>query len=239
MSKKISTTSQACAACKHQRRKCGPNCILAPYFPHDRQKQFLNAHKLFGVGRMTDLIKPLGPTERNIAMETIIYESEMRAYDPVNGCCTMIQQLQSEIEYRQAELQLVLHRLALFKAQAQQQSSSCNQVNNVEGIPFQPDQYYEATNMDSNSSITHEVDLNAWMMQNLQSPALLSPLTLTSENENGNVGVDDNNGYIYDQKPMLDLGFKETKSNHQTPVEGMHYSGMKQIYNFQDQEQKD
>ncbi|MED6109220.1 hypothetical protein PIB30_031425 [Stylosanthes scabra] len=218
-----SSTSQACAACKHQRRKCGPNCILAPYFPHDRQKQFLNAHKLFGVGRMTDLIKPLNPSDRNIAMETIIYQAEMRAYDPVGGCFRLIQHLQSQIEYYQAELQLVLHHLALLKtqAQAQQQSLDC------EGI--QEDQYYEATNMDSNnsSSITQEVDLNAWMMQNLQTPGLLSPLTLNNENENVRV-LDDNNGYIYDPKPMVDLDFKETNPDHQTLVEGMH-SGMKLV----------
>ncbi|MED6193031.1 hypothetical protein PIB30_015234 [Stylosanthes scabra] len=237
MSKRNTTTtssstshSQACAACKHQRRKCGPNCILAPYFPHDRQKQFLNAHKLFGVGRMTDLIKPLNPSDRNIAMETIIYQAEMRAYDPVGGCFRLIQHLQSQIEYYQAELQLVLHHLALFKAQAQQQSLDGNHSNNVEG-GIQQDQYYEATNMDSNNSstITQEVDLNAWMMQNLQTPGLLSPLALNNENENENIRVlDDNNGYVYDPKPMVDLGFKETNSDHQTLVEGMH-SGMKLI----------
>ncbi|KAE9467926.1 hypothetical protein C3L33_00163, partial [Rhododendron williamsianum] len=42
------TTTHACAACKYQRRKCAPDCVLAPYFPHHRQRQFLNAHKLFG-----------------------------------------------------------------------------------------------------------------------------------------------------------------------------------------------
>ncbi|CAN8269373.1 unnamed protein product [Cochlearia groenlandica] len=50
------STNQACAACKYQRRKCASDCILAPYFPHDRHNQFLNAHKLYGVSNITKII---------------------------------------------------------------------------------------------------------------------------------------------------------------------------------------
>ncbi|RVW35523.1 LOB domain-containing protein 27 [Vitis vinifera] len=39
-------TSQACAACKYQRRKCSSECPLAPYFPPDQPKMFANAHRL-------------------------------------------------------------------------------------------------------------------------------------------------------------------------------------------------
>ncbi|XP_041001917.1 LOB domain-containing protein 22-like [Juglans microcarpa x Juglans regia] len=113
-------TTQACAACKYQRRKCAPDCILAPYFPHDRQRQFLNAHKLFGVSNITKVIKNLDQPDKDEAMRTIIFQSDMRANDPVGGCYRMIQDLQRLIDYNKAELEIVLHQLALCRAQAHQ-----------------------------------------------------------------------------------------------------------------------
>ncbi|KAK4839634.1 hypothetical protein QYF36_023555 [Acer negundo] len=111
------TTTQACAACKYQRRKCAPDCILAPYFPHDRQRQFLNAHKLFGVSNITKIIKNLEPPEKDEAMRTIMFQSDVRANDPVGGCFRIIRELQRQIEFTKAELELVLHQLAIFRAQ--------------------------------------------------------------------------------------------------------------------------
>ncbi|KDP40764.1 hypothetical protein JCGZ_24763 [Jatropha curcas] len=112
-------TTQACAACKYQRRKCAPDCILAPYFPHDRQRQFLNAHKLFGVSNITKIIKNLNQPEKDEAMRTIIFQSDVRANDPVGGCYRIIRELQRQIEYHKAELDLVLHQLAICRAQQQ------------------------------------------------------------------------------------------------------------------------
>ncbi|KAL1829277.1 hypothetical protein ACET3Z_007689 [Daucus carota] len=114
-----SNGNQACAACKYQRRKCAPDCILAPYFPHDRQQQFLNAHKLFGVSNITKIIRYLDQPDKDEAMRTIIYQSDVRANDPVGGCYRIIRELQRQIEYNRAELQLVLHQLAYCRAQNQ------------------------------------------------------------------------------------------------------------------------
>ncbi|KAK2653380.1 hypothetical protein Ddye_013236 [Dipteronia dyeriana] len=111
------TTTQACAACKYQRRKCAPDCILAPYFPHDRQRQFLNAHKLFGVSNITKIIKNLEPPEKDEAMRTIMFQSDVRANDPVGGCFRIIRELQRQIDFTKAELELVLHQLAICRAQ--------------------------------------------------------------------------------------------------------------------------
>ncbi|XP_022953930.1 LOB domain-containing protein 29-like [Cucurbita moschata] len=113
-----SATTQACAACKYQRRKCAPDCILAPYFPHDRQRQFLNAHKLFGVSNITKIIKNLDPFEKEEAMRTIIFQSDVRSMDPVGGCYRIIRDLQLQIEYIKTELDFVLSQLALCKQQA-------------------------------------------------------------------------------------------------------------------------
>ncbi|XP_058750237.1 LOB domain-containing protein 22-like [Vicia villosa] len=121
MNTKNNNTTQACAACKYQRRKCAPDCILAPYFPHDRHRQFINAHKLFGVSNINKIIKYLDPPSKDQAMRTIIFQSDMRANDPVGGCYRYIQDLQAQIEYHKNELDLVHQQLAILRAQQSQQ----------------------------------------------------------------------------------------------------------------------
>ncbi|KAM7255706.1 hypothetical protein ACFE04_008604 [Oxalis oulophora] len=185
------STSQACAACKYQRRKCAPDCILAPYFPHDRQRQFLNAHKLFGVSNITKIIKPLDPPEKDMAMNTIIYQSDVRANDPVGGCFRIVRELQRQIEYTKAELELVLHQLAICRVQAQMQMQDINNNNNnsttlscdlVNADPYNnqmqsnyfPENEYMIQNTNNNNQhqqqqqqqqqISQE-DINSWVVQ--------------------------------------------------------------------------
>ncbi|KAI9079237.1 hypothetical protein K1719_038842 [Acacia pycnantha] len=114
----INNHNQACAACKYQRKKCAPDCILAPYFPHDRQRQFLNAHRLFGVRNITRTIENLNEIPRGEAMKTIMYQSDMRAADPVGGCYRLVKELMAQIQYLEAELMLVRQQLAVFRGQA-------------------------------------------------------------------------------------------------------------------------
>ncbi|XP_027368344.1 LOB domain-containing protein 22-like [Abrus precatorius] len=188
-----SNNTQACAACRFQRRRCGSNCVLAPYFPHDRQNQFLNAHRLFGVGRITNMLKTLDPQNRDIAASTIIYQSDMRAIDPVGGCYSLIHHLQSQIESTEAELHLVLQHLASFKAQA----SSGNIINGtpqsyLESMPLelqQQQQQYVSYN-------PSQEDINTWALQNS------IPLSHLSIEDNQEPVVD--SGYD-DQKPVLDF----------------------------------
>ncbi|WOH10821.1 hypothetical protein DCAR_0730294 [Daucus carota subsp. sativus] len=146
--------SQACAACKYQRRKCAPDCILAPYFPHLRQRQFLNAHKLFGVSNITKIIRNLEKYDKDEAMRTIIYQADVRASDP------------RQIEFNRAELQLVLHQLAYCRAQ--------NEFNNVfdmvnENRDNEMQRYYhEGDDQDRGQYILHGDDqvnfeeINSW-----------------------------------------------------------------------------
>ncbi|ESQ48612.1 hypothetical protein EUTSA_v10021306mg [Eutrema salsugineum] len=112
------STNQACAACKYQRRKCAPDCLLAPYFPHDRHHQFLNAHKLFGVSNITKIIKSLSPPEKDAAMHTIMFQSDARANDPVEGCYSIIRKLHHQIECTRNELEIVLQQLAVLRDRA-------------------------------------------------------------------------------------------------------------------------
>ncbi|PPD83242.1 hypothetical protein GOBAR_DD19832 [Gossypium barbadense] len=82
-------------------------------FLHDRQRQFQNAHKLFGVSNITKIIKNFNPPEKDIVMHTMVFQSDTQANDSVSGCYRIIQELPHQIEYSQAELELVLHQLAI------------------------------------------------------------------------------------------------------------------------------
>ncbi|KAF3443182.1 hypothetical protein FNV43_RR12863 [Rhamnella rubrinervis] len=78
-------TSQACAACKYQRRRCSKECALAPYFPAEKAKEFQNAHRLFGVRNIMNILKQVPPQQKEDAMTSIIFESDMRAQYPIRG----------------------------------------------------------------------------------------------------------------------------------------------------------
>ncbi|KAJ1268353.1 hypothetical protein BS78_07G128200 [Paspalum vaginatum] len=112
------STNQACAACKYQRRKCNPDCPLAPYFPADQQRRFLNAHRLFGVSNILKTLKKLKPELCPDAMGTLIYQSDMRAQDPAGGCYRLILNLERQLDMDTAELTAVLHHLALCRQAA-------------------------------------------------------------------------------------------------------------------------
>ncbi|KAF5751268.1 LOB domain-containing protein 22-like [Tripterygium wilfordii] len=166
-------TTQACAACKYQRRKCAPDCILAPYFPHDRQTQFLNAHKLFGVSNITKCIKDLDPPQKVEAMKTIIFQSDVRANDPVGGCYRIICELQRQIEYNKAELELVLHQLAVCHAQAQQrqQQQSINMNLNANATSESNDSMRGCHEMVSNNNnAVDPLNMQYYYLQSYQDP---------------------------------------------------------------------
>jgi len=86
-------------------------------------------------------------------MHTIMFQSDARANDPVDGCYGIIKKLQYQIEYTRNELEIVLQQLAMFRDRAHQHhhqephiqmqeqedlssfSSSCD-LNNNNSIPY-------------------------------------------------------------------------------------------------------
>ncbi|KAL0311873.1 UNVERIFIED_CONTAM: LOB domain-containing protein 22 [Sesamum radiatum] len=109
------SVGQACAACKYQRRRCAPDCPLAPFFPADRVKEFLNAHKLFGVGNIVKILKKVPQHERQNAMRSVIFEANVRARDPVGGCHRLIRDMEERLRLCNSELDFVRKRLAFYK----------------------------------------------------------------------------------------------------------------------------
>ncbi|XP_078437111.1 LOB domain-containing protein 28-like isoform X2 [Wolffia australiana] len=113
------SSSAACAACKYQRRKCNPDCTLAPYFPADHQRYFLNAHRLFGVSNILKTIRSLSPEQTAAAMRNIVIQSNMRAQDPVGGCYRVILELQRSIQAASSELDGYLQQLVVLRPPVQ------------------------------------------------------------------------------------------------------------------------
>ncbi|CAL5185832.1 unnamed protein product [Lathyrus oleraceus] len=85
-------SNKACASCKLQRRRCLKDCLLAPHFPADKPITFANAHRLYGVSNMVRILENIPEEMRQIAMRTIIYESNVRLMFPVHGCLGVIKE---------------------------------------------------------------------------------------------------------------------------------------------------
>ncbi|KAK0587025.1 hypothetical protein LWI29_016291 [Acer saccharum] len=117
-------TSQACAACKYQRRRCSSECPLKPYFPPDQPKMFQNAHKLFGVCNILKILKNLDADQKTEAMRSIIHQANIRDQYPVHGCMGVIKKLRDQIWMAEEELHAVLLQLDMYRQHYQQQISS-------------------------------------------------------------------------------------------------------------------
>lgn len=107
----------ACAACKYQRRKCATDCPLAPYFPPDQPKRFLNVHRLFGVSSILRILRQVDPEKREDTVKSIVYEADTREKDPVHGCLGIIHLLQSQVHKLKDELALARDQLYLLEQQ--------------------------------------------------------------------------------------------------------------------------
>ncbi|KAM7273180.1 hypothetical protein ACFE04_027844 [Oxalis oulophora] len=141
-------TSQACAACKYQRRKCTPECRLAPYFPPDQPKIFQNAHKLFGVRNILNILKNLHVSQHGEAMRSIIFQANIRDRFPVHGCSGFIQQLSYQLWMVEEELHLVNAHLERLR----------NQQFQIYSGPSQLDLGMAPPNIDDNSLLLFQQD---------------------------------------------------------------------------------
>lgn len=130
-------TSQACAACKYQRRKCSSECPLAPYFPPDQPKMFADAHRLFGVSNILKILKQLDPTQKLTAMQSIIYQATIRERYPVSGCLGLICQLHYQIRQTEDELHVVLSQLEICRQHHHQQIQMASAPSDSSSSPLE------------------------------------------------------------------------------------------------------
>ncbi|XP_077253416.1 uncharacterized protein LOC143892577 [Tasmannia lanceolata] len=107
----VGSQPMACAACKHMRRRCYPECLFAPYFPPDQAEEFDNLRRVFGVSNVTKLVADLNPQEKEMAMVTMKLEAKIRRNNPVHGCAGLINDLKMEVQRCREEMQAMREKL--------------------------------------------------------------------------------------------------------------------------------
>lgn len=136
----------ACAACKHQRKKCHEGCTLAPYFPAERCREFQAVHKIFGVSNVTKMVKNVREEDRRRAVDSLVWEACCRQKDPVLGAYAEYKKVNEELKmYKLSQesqmLQLTAQRcstgyksLSSLVAWNDNNGTSINGINGTNGI---------------------------------------------------------------------------------------------------------
>ncbi|KAI3938626.1 hypothetical protein MKW98_016131 [Papaver atlanticum] len=96
-----------CAACTFQRRRCWPECPLAPFFPPDRREDFEAVSQIFGASNFIKLIKSAKPHQQVLAAESLITEAKARVADPIFGLSGTVNNLFCHLKDLRSELVLI------------------------------------------------------------------------------------------------------------------------------------
>ncbi|XP_059664356.1 LOB domain-containing protein 15-like [Cornus florida] len=108
-------TITPCAACKLLRRRCAEECPFSPYFsPHEPLK-FAAVHKVFGASNVSKMLMEVPVSQRADAVNSLVYEANVRLRDPVYGCMGAISALQQQVQSLQAELNAVKSEIMKYK----------------------------------------------------------------------------------------------------------------------------
>ncbi|KAL2549754.1 LOB domain-containing protein 21 [Forsythia ovata] len=120
--------SSSCAACKALKRRCTPNCQFAPYFRSDETKKFAKVHKVFGASNFSKILNEVAEEQREDAVNSLVYEAEVRLRDPIYGCIGAIASLEKKMVELEHDLMLARARLAFC---VNQPSSFLNEHGNM------------------------------------------------------------------------------------------------------------
>ncbi|KAH9331229.1 hypothetical protein KI387_003337, partial [Taxus chinensis] len=114
--REASVIAYPCAACKFQRRKCGENCLLAPYFPPHDPHKFCIAHRVFGASNVLKILRDIPVESRKDAVTSMVYEAGARVQDPVYGCTGEVCRLQQQVSSLQSQLAATQEELVNTRA---------------------------------------------------------------------------------------------------------------------------
>ncbi|KAL3630562.1 hypothetical protein CASFOL_023546 [Castilleja foliolosa] len=130
--------SSPCASCKLLRRRCAKDCIFAPYFPSDDPQKFAIVHKVFGASNVSKMLQELPVHQRVDAVNSLVYEANARARDPVYGCVGAITYLQNQVSQLQMQLTMAQAEILCIQMQQdqQQQQQAALLANNTTTNPY-------------------------------------------------------------------------------------------------------
>ncbi|XP_052206872.1 LOB domain-containing protein 29-like [Diospyros lotus] len=104
----MSGPGSPCGACKVLRRKCTKSCVFAPYFCHEEgPTNFAAIHKVFGASNASKLLAQLPVSDHYGAVDTLLYEAQVRLQDPIYGCVSYSFSLQQQVLDLQFHLPLL------------------------------------------------------------------------------------------------------------------------------------
>ena len=90
----------ACAACKHQRKRCDNNCALAPFFPASKTREFQAVHKVYGMSNVIKILRSIErEEERRRAADSLVWEAFCRQRDPVLGSYGELKKVAEEVKF--------------------------------------------------------------------------------------------------------------------------------------------
>ena len=105
MSKPSLQKSKPCGACSHNRTRCTPDCVLAPYFSYpDSKRDFRPVHKLYGTRNFIRLLRKIPIEKRPIAVRSFIYEAQQRYKEPILGSSCYIIFLETQLSKLKEEI---------------------------------------------------------------------------------------------------------------------------------------
>nr|GMD35572.1 LOB domain-containing protein 6-like [Ipomoea batatas] len=101
----------ACAACKHQRKKCrGDTCVLRRHFPATMKEDFQAVNRVFGIANISKIIKSLDPVQQDIAVKSLLWEAKLWKEDPVHGPLGLFNRLQRELLFLKEKINMLQPR---------------------------------------------------------------------------------------------------------------------------------
>ncbi|GLJ33783.1 hypothetical protein SUGI_0679040 [Cryptomeria japonica] len=107
----------SCAACRHQRRKCSEECILAPHFPSHDPEKFAIVESVYEIDYIIKLLQGLATNERDGAVNSLVNEASARLKDPIQGSASAIQELKDQIVVLESKLLATKEELTNTHAQ--------------------------------------------------------------------------------------------------------------------------
>ncbi|OQU75819.1 hypothetical protein SORBI_3010G037701 [Sorghum bicolor] len=84
---------------------------------------------MFGVKNLQRMLQKVPPPRRDVCVQTIVYESNLRAADPVRGCCGVIQDLENQLMDTAVELEVLRRRLESYRRMARGSHSQSQPPN--------------------------------------------------------------------------------------------------------------